>query len=215
MSGSPSLLLRVGKSFASPGPAFESANPNYYKPRAPAWTLKSRPRDHIDDPGPGYVNLPSTLICAVPSLNQSRVHVRDLPSRETPGPGYLPPPFGTEGRGALMKSGHSPRLPRNDSPGPAYETRPPFGSDARASACHGRNAPSPATASPGPAYNPDYRATHRGPAATLHGRPPDPRIDATPGPYSVRRDRGGRSIVIGSKLPQRNSTVGPGPAYRV
>lgn len=169
--------------------------------------MKARREAAPSQPSAPYLEIPSR-IGEGPRHSLSSRHERPRP--ETPGPSYVPPPLGTDGRGASLKgSKGSARDPKKEVPGPGtYSPSPRFARDAPKFTLHKRTGDvfGSTSAGPGPgAYSPDYAAGKaRAPAPTLHGRPEPP---------PPRQSAG--YLDLGSTLTKKKCTIGGRDSLKV
>ena len=196
----------------SPGPAKYSTT-RKAGDDSPKWTIQNRYNLKDDRVSGEYVELEST-IGKVPTISMHTRHSLGKKD-ETPGPNYVPQPFGSDARKSTVSPRYSSK-PYEASPGPGKyypEQRP---STARYT-IKGRNYMPVATSdSPGPAgYSPNYYSTIRSPRKTIGNRT-DPITDkfSTPGPsaYQISRDLGGTKPSIHTKPHDLKQDITPGPS---
>jgi hypothetical protein len=161
----------------TPGPSDYS--PRFPFSNGPQFSMRSRPPLAIPAPSGGYVTLKSTVGSGAKHTLSSRPPPPKifLP----PGPRYMPPAFGANGRGCgFSRARRAPKV--TVTPGPAdYKITPSalhaFGQDSPRTAFHngGRSAVLPASDSPGPAvYSPRFYAKKGSPMWTIKGRHKSP-----------------------------------------
>ena len=199
MSG---LYARVTSSQVNPGPGAYTPS-DATRRKAPSYTLKSR-HETIDRPNTApYRALPSSVGTGPKIALASRHAQRD--GDNTPGPSYVPPPLGSDGKKIAMSYRHNQaRDSRADNPGPgAYNIEPKFAREAQKSCMHVRTGDPMGinSISPGPgAYSPDYMTQKkRAPSAAMHIRPKDPTPDTTPGYTNLGSTLTGPKFTIGKR----------------
>ena len=201
----------------SPGPARYSVDRNAGDD-SPKWSIKNR-YDLKDDRVSGeYVGLESTIGKCAPISMHTKHYQQE--GDQTPGPSYLPKPFGSDGRKVTV----SPRYRARNydaSPGPGQYSPEQRPFSARYT-IKGRNyMPVGSADSPGPAcYSPVANATMRSPRQSTIGNRTEPISDkfSTPGPssYNISRDLGGPKASFHTRPKDRAQMNTPGPgAYNI
>jgi len=200
---------------SNPGPGAYDVSGSIGK--GPKFSFKGRYETTARPVSASYHTIPSTVGTG-PKFSLSGRH--DIShSQDTPGPGYIPPPLGQDGKKITMSYRHNEtKDSRVDNPGPgSYSIEPKFAKDANKFTLRGRNdMKSTESASPGPgAYLPDYNfVKKRAPSPTFHIRPKESSLQVTPGPadYPVPRELGGPKSSFHIRPQTTNSTnVTPGP----
>jgi hypothetical protein len=174
---------QVATSSSTPGPGQYSPG-NKILGDAPKFTMKGRPElqaQRLDAP---YQTIPSS-VGAGPKISMVSRHAEKGPT-ETPGPVYMPPSLGADGRKSSMAGRHDAgRDSRLDNPSPAaYNITPTFANDAHKFTLHQRTGgQNDQSVSPGPGqYQPNIDAMlPKAPAPTMHIRPPLKGPEETPG----------------------------------
>jgi len=152
--------------------------PGQYEPTinksTPSFTIKSRHETELRPISAPYILLPSTIGTGPKPKLASRHFLKD--TKNTPGPNYVPPSLGSEGKKIAFGVKHiQNKGSQHDNPGPgAYDVPPMFSKQSLKSTLHGRTyINNNESISPGPAsYMPNIDAVKpKAPASSMHIRP--------------------------------------------
>ena len=198
---------------ANPGPADYSIKSKLGE--SPRWSIKGKYETVFRPNTAPYRALPSS-IGQGPKIALASRH-KELEGQVTPGPNYVPPALGSDGKKVSMSFRYgTERDARAGNPGPgAYNISPRFANDANKWTLKSRTGISTTDISPGPAaYSPDFTKVKKSaPAASMHIRPEKKASDVTPGPsdYQISRDLAGQRSTMHIRHREFRAENTPGP----
>ncbi|OHT04541.1 hypothetical protein TRFO_27994 [Tritrichomonas foetus] len=212
MTSTATIIHLTSKDQKSPSPADYSI-PAKIGHDSPRFTIKNRIFSKVEGNRAGYDYAPNTIGTGLKKSLSSRP--KDLTKEVTPGPSYMPPPFGQDSpRVALHMKSTEKRTLGMDSPGPGKYDTNTISSSPKWTLNHRKFIDEGKVVSPGPGkYNPEFdKVLPNAPKTGIRPRVGEPKQLVTPGPYDVPHQLDTRSSVFHRRAKDlaRDNFPGPG-----
>lgn len=210
MTSTATIIHLTSKEQKFPSPA-DYAVPSTIGHDTPRYTIKHRPEDKNNTNTAGYTYNPNTIGTGLKKSLASRP--KDPKVEPTPGPSYVPPPFGQNSpRVALHGKSVEKRTLGVDSPGPGkYDTN--VSSSSPRWTVGNRKFAEEKPSGPGPGkYNPNYdNVLSNAPQTHIRSKVGDQKPQITPGPYNVPHQLDTKSSVFHRRGKELSHDNFPGP----
>ena len=210
MTSTTTIIHLTTKNAQSPSPANYTIKSTFGH-ESPRFTIKGRGSLKVDVNKVGYDYSPNTIGTGLKKSLSSRPRDRNIDP--TPGPSYMPPPFGSSSPRISFHGKIPVKMALGtDSPGPGKYDTMTKSTSPRYSISH-RTFEDVQPDGPGPGkYSPDYeKVMPNAPGTHIRPKVQEPKKMITPGPYDIPHQLDTRSSVFHRRAKELAKDNFPGP----